>query len=151
MKKIKVYLDTSVIGGCFDEEFMEYSNKLFNKIRSGEYIGVVSDITLDEILDAPDRVRKILEDLPENCLIRVQLSDEMEELTEKYLHERIVTPKYKNDALHIAIATILNIEVLVSWNFKHIVNLQKIKEFNAVNLRENYNVLEIRTPMEVMI
>ena len=151
MKKLRIYLDTSVIGGCFDDEVKGYSNKLFENIKTGKLIGVLSNIVQDELLEVPENVKEVILSLPQENIIRVQSTSEMEDLTEKDLKEHIVTLKYKNDALHIAIATVLNIEVLVSWNFKHIVNFQKIKQFNAVNLREGYSPLEIRTPMEVML
>lgn len=79
-----------------------------------------------------------------------QLTDEMRSLANMYMKEKIVTEKYYSDALHIAIATVLSVDVLVSWNFKHIVNFNKIKLFNAVNMREGYNILEIRTPEEMI-
>ena len=78
------------------------------------------------------------------------VSDEMIKLAEKYLELKIVSENYYGDALHIAIATVLCVDLLVSWNFKHIVNLNRIKLFNSVNLREGYGILEIRTPMEVI-
>ena len=79
-----------------------------------------------------------------------QITDEMYELAQKYLDDNIVSEKYRGDALHIAIATVIGVDVLVSWNFKHIVNLNKIKLFNSINFRERYNMLEIRTPREVL-
>ncbi|MDR1932213.1 MAG: hypothetical protein LBQ57_05220 [Spirochaetales bacterium] len=78
------------------------------------------------------------------------VTEEMLELTEKYMDEKIVNENYRSDALHIAVATVLGVDVLVSWNFKHIVNLDKIRLFNSVNMREGYNILEIRTPQEVI-
>jgi hypothetical protein len=74
----------------------------------------------------------------------------MIQLAEKYMEQKIVSKNYYSDALHIAVATVIGVDVLVSWNFKHIVNLDKIKLFNSVNLREGYNMLEIRTPREVI-
>ena len=74
----------------------------------------------------------------------------MIQLAEKYMEQKIVSENYYSDALHIAVATVIGVDVLVSWNFKHIVNLDKIKLFNSVNLREGYNILEIRTPREVI-
>jgi hypothetical protein len=74
----------------------------------------------------------------------------MIDLADSYMKRNIVTTKYYADALHIAIATVLGVDVLVSWNFKHIVNLNKIKLFNSVNLQEGYPLIEIRTPKEVI-
>ncbi|MDR3291070.1 MAG: hypothetical protein LBT10_02875 [Methanobrevibacter sp.] len=81
---------------------------------------------------------------------KYSVNDEMLDLAERYLDEEIVSEKYRGDALNITIATIIDVNVLVSWNFKHIVNLNKIKLFNSVNFKEGYNLLEIRTPQEVL-
>ena len=72
------------------------------------------------------------------------------ELAEKYLKEKIVTTKFRADALHIAIATINKVDVLTSWNFKHIVNLNRIRQYNSVNLKYGHSLIEIRSPMEIV-
>ena len=148
--KQRVYIDTSVIGGCFDLEFEEWSNKLFDDFKSGKRIAVVSDITLDELTDAPDRVKENFETIPEENIEILTSGSESEELTDKYIFERAVSIKYFEDALHIAIATINQVNVLASWNFKHIVNLDKIRLYNAVNLKNGFSILEIRTPREIL-
>jgi len=81
----------------------------------------------------------------------VVLNEEARKLAEYYIKEGIVSEKYLVDAQHIAIATVYKVDVLVSWNFKHIVNLQKIKQYNAINLKYGYTLLEIRSPREVII
>jgi len=149
MKIKKIYLDSSVIGGCFDEEFKVYSNILFDYFEQEIYIPILSQITIDEISKAPDNVVQKLKSI-EAKLLTIDLLPEMNELANLYIAEKIVPLKYANDALHIAIATVAKIDVLVSWNFKHIVNLDKIHRFNSVNMREGYNILEIRTPREVI-
>jgi hypothetical protein len=93
--------------------------------------------------------RKVKDNLQTIKYERHEVSEEMLVLSRKYMAENIVTKKYYGDALHIAIATVLGVDVLVSWNFKHIVNLNKIKLFNSINLREGYGILDIRTPQEV--
>jgi predicted nucleic acid-binding protein len=148
MKKLRVYVDSSVIGGCFDKEFEKGSNGLFQMFEERAAIAVVSPLVYTEIDLAPEWVKEKLISL-EN-IERVEINDEIAELAEKYLKEKIVTRKYSEDAVHIATSTYHNVDVLVSWNFKHIVNLQKIHQFNAINIREGYKVLEIRTPMEVI-
>ena len=148
MKTLRVYIENSVIGGYFDEEFKVPTQKLFDLFKNGTYIPVISSHVLAELNQgAPDYVKKNLETLEyeEN-----DVSDEMIKLAEKYLELKIVSENYYGDALHIAIATVLCVDLLVSWNFKHIVNLNRIKLFNSVNLREGYGILEIRTPMEVI-
>jgi hypothetical protein len=148
--KQKVYIDTSVIGGCFDIEFKKWSNLLFDDFKSGKRIAVVSDITLDELADAPQIVQENFNTIPENNLEVIISDDETKTLADLYIIEGAVTSKYYEDALHIAISTISQVNVLASWNFKHIVNLDKIRMYNAVNLKNGYSILEIRTPREII-
>ncbi len=151
MKKLRIYLDTSVIGGCCDKEFEKYSNQLIQEIEKGAHNIVISEVVVAEIEEAPDKVKKILGKLLDFPNVEVQeLSPEMEILGSQYLESGIVTHKYQEDALHIAIATISRVDVLVSWNFKHIVNVKRIHLFNSVNLREGYSMLDIRSPQEVL-
>ena len=148
MKRLKIYIENSVIGGYFDEEFKNPTQKLFCLFKNGTYIPVISSHVIAELdKGAPDHVKNNLKTLD---YVEHDVYDEMISLAEKYMEQNIVSEKFYGDALHIAIATVLCVDVLVSWNFKHIVNLNKIKLFNSVNLREGYNVLEIRTPMEVI-
>jgi len=148
--KQRVYIDTSVIGGCYDQEFKEWSNRLFEDFKAGKSIAVVSDITLDELIDAPDMVKNNFNTLPDESIEILTSDDESRGLADKYIIEQAVSRKYYEDALHIAIATINQVNVLSSWNFKHIVNLDKIRLYNAVNLKNGYNMLEIRTPREIL-
>ena len=150
MKKLKVYIDTSVIGGCFDKIFQEWSNKLFEEFISGKKIAIISDIVLKELEKAPKEVREKINEIPEEFINKYIITDEIINLTEKYMEQKIVTSKFRDDALHIAIATVINVDVLVSWNFKHIVNLNRIRQFNSINILEGYKELEIRTPQEVI-
>ena len=148
MNKIKIFIDTSVIGGCFDDEFSNYSNQLFDCFNEDKFLPVVSNAVIDELDKAPDIVKGHLKTLKN--LIILEITDEILELARKYLNEKIVTEKYIDDAIHIATATINKIDVLVSWNFRHIVNLKKIHLFNSINIKEDYNILEIRSPMELL-
>jgi hypothetical protein len=148
--KQRVYIDTSVIGGCFDLEFEEWSNKLFDDFKLGKRIAVVSDITLDELTDAPERVKKNFETIPEMSIEILASDTESRKLADKYILEKAVSTKYYEDALHISIATINQVNVLASWNFKHIVNLDKIRLYNSVNLKNGFSILEIRTPREIL-
>lgn len=144
----RIYIENSVIGGYFDNEFKGATRPLFELFRAGRYKAVVSSHTFDELDNgAPEQVKSNLRTIDYEAHI---ISPEMQELTEKYMAEKIVGEQYRSDALHIAAATVLKVDVLVSWNFKHIVNLGKIKLFNAVNEREGYGVLEIKTPQEVL-
>ena len=148
--KQRVYIDTSVIGGCFDQEFEKWSIKLFDDFNSGKKIAVISDITLDELADAPKIVRDFFDTIHDESLEIVMSDSESMELAEKYIGEKAVSPKYYEDALHIAIATINRVSVLASWNFKHIVNLDRIRLYNSVNLKNGYSILEIRSPREIL-
>jgi hypothetical protein len=148
--KPRVYIDTSVIGGCFDEEFAVWSLKLFDEFRAGSKIAVISDLTRRELEDAPKNVQNILLSLPEGSVENVFLSDEAERLASNYLKNSVIGKKHIVDAQHIAIASVERVDVLVSWNFQQIVNLQRIHAFNAVNLMFGYSMLEIRSPREVV-
>ena len=148
--KQRVYIDTSVIGGCFDQEFEEWSNRLFDDFKSGNRIAVVSDITLDELTDAPQRVQENFASIPDDYLVILTSDTESRTLADKYIYEKAVPNKFYEDALHIAIATINQVNVLASWNFKHIVNLDRIRMYNSVNLKNGLPILEIRTPREIL-
>ena len=147
---MRIYIDTSVIGGYFDEEFKEWSKRLIDEFKIGKKTVIISDVTLGELEDAPKHVRELIGTIPEKQKEIVLLDDEARELSSLYIKEKIVTPKSLLDTRHIAIATINRADILVSWNFKHIVNLAKIRLYNAVNLKYGYPLLEIRSPMEVI-
>ena len=150
MNKLRIYVDTSVIGGCEDEEFSTVTLRLWDKFLAGEYVIVISDLTLQEIEGAPVNVREHLKDIPANHQLQVELNAEARELADAYITRGVVGPGSFADALHVAIATANRVDVLVSWNFKHIVNLGRIRLFNAVNLEQGYGLIEIRTPKEVL-
>ena len=80
----------------------------------------------------------------------LQLDAEALELANAYIAAAVLSPRMRADAQHIAIATIARVDVIVSWNFKHIVNLERIRGYNSVNLRNGYPMVEIRTPREVL-
>ena len=148
-RKWSICCVTSVIGGCFDEEFSPWSAVLFEEFRAGLKIPVVSDITLQEISMAPSEVQKVLESISDT-MESVLLSREAAALAQAYLDEKIITDKYLLDAQHIALASIEKVDVLVSWNFKHIVNLNRIRLYNSVNLKKGYALIDIRSPREVI-
>ena len=148
--KPRIYTDTSVIGGCLDAEFSEWSNRLVEFIRLGRGTIVLSDLTLLELADAPEDVRAVLDRLPTEHREDVELSSDAAELANAYISNDVVVESKLLDAQHIAVATVAKVDVLVSWNFKHIVNLARIQGFNAVNLRNGYPMIEIRTPQEVV-
>lgn len=149
--KQRVYVDASVVGGCEDEEFSEHSVRLMGCFARGEMTLVLSTLTVQELDAAPEGVRRRLGSVPEGFIETLQLDTEARELAEAYIEAGVITAKMRADAQHIAIATVDRVDVLVSWNFKHIVNLQRIRGYNSVNLRRGYPTLEIRTPREVLL
>jgi hypothetical protein len=148
--KRRIYTDTSVIGGCLDVEFEEGSQALFENFKSGTAILVISNLTLVELEAAPEDVREVLLSVSRDNMEFVEFTEEARDLAETYLREGIVSQKSRVDAQHIATATISRVDVLVSWNFKHIVNLERIHGYNSVNMKLGYPMLEIRTPIEVL-
>ncbi len=148
--KFRIYTDTSVLGGCEDEEFAEYSIRLMESFVRGERVLVLSSLTVQELTAAPLAVRRRLASVPEVNIETLPLDAEATELAEAYIATGVITGKMRADAQHIAIATVARVDVLVSWNFKHIVNLQRIHGDNSVNLRQGYPMIEIRTPREVL-
>ncbi|MCX6148621.1 MAG: PIN domain-containing protein [Candidatus Kapabacteria bacterium] len=150
MNKLRIYIDTSVIGGCFDKEFSEFSNKLFEEIIIGKKIAVVSDVVLEEIAGAGEKIQMILKKIPKENIQIINRNSESEDLSFQYINAKAISPKFSDDALHIAIATINNVDLLVSWNFKHIVNYNRILKYNSINLLNGYKHLEIRSPKEVL-
>ena len=147
---MRLNIDTSVFGGCFEQEFELWSNKLIEKILSGEYVALVSDITLAELSKAPKYVRDLADNVISKNAEFVLANSDAQELANKYLKGKIVTEKFRSDALHIAAATVHKIDVLTSWNFKHIVNLNRIRLYNSVNLKYNYSLIEIRSPRDIV-
>ena len=145
-----VYVDTSVIGGCFDEEFEEWSILLFQEFLYGKKVMMLSDLTLQELELAKFKVREKVKEIPQNQISNIFVNDEVIHLAEKYIEEGALTIKSYNDALHIALATLNNADVLSSWNFKHIVNLDRIKLYNSINLRLGHKIIEIRSPREIL-
>lgn len=148
MKRLKVYVDTSVIGGCYDKEFYIWSNGLFEDFKLENFVPIVSELTATEIKNAPELVRLKYEEL-ERISEYLIITDEAIELADIYLKRKILTPKFYDDMLHIALATLSNVDIVVSWNFKHIVHFDKIRLFNAVNLEFGYSTLQIYSPREV--
>jgi predicted nucleic acid-binding protein len=148
--KLRIYLDTSVIGGCFDEEFKIESNRLLQMAQEGEIIILLSDLLLQEVSRAPENIRTLMSSLPDKSTEMIVSTPEDVELRKAYMAADVVGPAAENDAHHVAIATIAKADVIVSWNFKHLVHWDKIRLYNAVNLREGYSMVEIRTPREMV-
>jgi|SRR5215216_2886293 len=148
--KRRIYVDTSVVGGCLDEKFEDASRRLFKRFVVGQDILVVSALTRVELARAPAAVRDVLDAVPSSFMEEVVFTDEASGLAEAYINARVIGSASRFDAQHIATATVHRVSVLASWNFKHIVNLERIHGYNSINLRHGYPLLEIRTPMEVL-
>lgn len=148
--KQRIYIDTSVVGGYFDEEFEEATQMLFQRFENNEITFVVSSLLDIELIKAPQHVKDLLFKFPQDYFERVELTDEAIKLANTYIEEKVVGKTSIEDCRHIAMATIYKVDVLASWNFKHIVNLDRIKGYNSVNLKLGYTMLEIRSPKDLM-
>lgn len=148
--KPRIYLDTSVIGGYFDEEFSKHTKQLFSRIENKHFVIYFSEVNETELVFAPEKVRNLTKFIPKDCFRYLELDDESKQLAETYISERALGKSSRNDAYHIAIASVNRLDCLVSWNFKHIVNFDKIKHFNSINMRLGYPLIEIRTPLEFL-
>ena len=147
---MRIYIDTSVIGGCFDSEFSEWSNKLLNDFIEGNKIAVISDQTLKELEVAPIKIRELIKSVPLRFIEMIELNDEASLLANRYIREGAVTRKHLVDAQHIAIASVNRIDLIASWNFKEMVNVFKIRQYNSVNLKYGYSLIDIRSPKELV-
>lgn len=148
-RKITVYADTSVYGGVFDDEFAEPSAAFFNLVRSGAFTLCISEIVHQELADAPTDVKTLFQEMLPYCRL-LEIEPAALALQEAYLAENILTKKWYDDALHVALATVTECDVIVSWNFQHIVNFRKIPLFNAVNVLKGYRQIAIYSPLEVI-
>lgn len=146
----RIYIDTSIVGGYFDEEFKEATIMLFQRLEKEEVRFVVSELLDIELIGAPVYVRELLFKYPAEMFERVALTIEAVKLADSYIEEKVVGKSSIEDCRHIAMATIYKVDVLASWNFKHIVNLDRIKGYNSVNLKLGYSMIEIRSPKDLV-
>ena len=146
----RIYIDTSVVGGYFDEEFKDATQELFSRFENEEIIFVVSDLLDLELTAAPKNVRELLQKYSSDKFERILLIEEAIKLADTYIAEKVVGKTSLEDCRHIALATIYRVDVLASWNFKHIVNLDRIKGYNSVNYRLGYPMIEIRSPKDLL-
>jgi hypothetical protein len=111
---------------------------------------VLSELTLRELETAPAAVRDVLRVVPADHIEFLRLTPPAAELAQCYLAEGVLGAAMLADAEHIAMASVARVDVLVSWNFRHIVNLPRIHGYHSVNLRLGYPAIEIRSPREVL-
>ena len=149
-KTLKIYVDTSVFGGCHDAEFFRESMAFFHEIKKRKGQLYISEIVLRELAKAPLSVRNILNEFPRNQLNLIEIDQEVVELRNYYLKAGVVSKKWVDDATHVAAATVARVDAIVSWNFRHIVKLDKMKRYNLENIIHGYGVMTIISPREVL-
>ena len=146
----RIYVDTSVFGGYFEIEFEEWTKPFIEKFITGEYKLLYSHITEIELKKAPEQVRDLIKSIPVEHVEFLPVSDTAINLADQYIKENVVGKSSIDDCRHIAIATLNNADILASWNFKHIVNVTRIRGYNSINYKNGYKILEIRTPREII-
>jgi len=154
MKSLKIYLETTVFNFLFAEDSPDKKQdaiKLFEEVKQGKYIPYTSDYVLQELLKAEEPKRTKMVNLLDQYGIKLMATDtNAENLADKYVAEKIIPIKYRMDGIHIAMATINNLDIIVSYNFHHIVKLKTIIGTESINLREGYKRIGIYSPTEVI-
>lgn len=155
MRKLKLYLDTSVWNFYYADdaiEKMEITRQFFENIKSGNYQIYSSSVTIREIYNADEKtISELVALMKKYPPIMLEVNDEIDELADIYIGEGVITEKKRDDALHIAIATVYEMDALISWNYRHLANLNKKEKIRAVNIVHGYlKDLEMITPMEVI-
>ena len=150
MKKQRIYFDTSVFGGYYDKEFEEFTKPLFERINNGEFTVLLSAVLQRELEPAPEKIVKLITELKSEYTEFLDEDEHAVDLAIEYITEKVVGQTSFADCLHIALATINRADLLVSWNFKHIVNIERIRGYNSVNIKNGYKQLEIRSPRDLM-
>ena len=146
---VKIYADTSVFGGVFDTEFEEPSKAFFNAVKQSRFVLVSSELVRQEIQAGPKWVKDFFSEIL--AIVEIaEITAEALKLQHAYTDAGILSEKYSTDALHVALATVSQASLIVSWNFKHIVNFQKIPMYNAVNTLHGYREIAIYSPLEVI-
>jgi len=142
-------VDASVFGGVFDDEFAEDSKVFFDQAAAGRFVILTSGLVADEIGGAPSGVRELYDDHVRSAEL-IPVNEAAMELQAAYLDAGILTTKWGDDALHVALATVAGADAIVSWNFRHIVHFDKVPRYNAVNKRLGYRELAIHSPSEMI-
>jgi hypothetical protein len=148
-RPLRIYADTSVFGGCFDPPFAESSRGFFRWVKTGRVFLLLSRVVRDELEGSPAKVRELLCSLPPEHLCDVPISDSVRASRDAYLAAGVVGRRSTEDATHVAAATVARADAIVSWNFKHMVRLDRIRGYNRVNLQLGHGFLTILNPGEV--
>ena len=146
----RYYLDTSVFGGVFDAEFAYETSMLFEHIEAGRIKCVYSGLAETELKRAPEKVRIFFQNLCSDNLEKVSVNEAVLKLARRYIDDNVVGITSFDDCIHIALATFYQVDMLISWNFKHIVNPIRIPGYNSVNLQLGYKAIEIRSPRAIL-
>jgi hypothetical protein len=149
MRVPTLYLDTSDLGGYFDDEWKQPTQELWRQMANGLWRFVTSLVTSEELIEAPECVRGLFNSTFEAADV-LNVTEEMDRLASAYVAQGVVTPKYEDDALHVAACTVTLADFLVSWNFRHMVNVQRETAFNGVNLLKGYPSIRIVNPLEII-
>jgi len=154
MKRPQLYLETSVWNFYFAEdapEKKEITLRFFDKIKQGEYEIFVSDVVIEEVGRADEgKKQMLLGIIAEHSPSRLIINEEVSELAQKYISEGILPAAKIEDAMHASVATVFEMDALISWNLKHLSNFKKMELINGINMKEGYSKrLELITPMEV--
>jgi len=150
MHRIRAYADTSVFGGVCDVEFAEVSTRFFEQVEQGRFVVLLSPLTTGELQEAPPEVRQVVTQLLPEQIERVPITEEVSELAQQYVDAGVLGKASIDDATHVAAATVEGADLIVSWNFRHIVNFKRILGFNSVNTRCGYRSMVILSPREVI-
>jgi hypothetical protein len=145
---VRAYADTSIFGGVRDHEFAEASARFLGLARTGVVQLVVSGLVADEIEAGPETVRDAFADALAHAEL-AEVGHEAYALQRAYTDHGVVTERWAADALHVATASVALCSMIVSWNFRHIVNYHRIPLYNAVNTLMGYPPLAIHSPLEV--
>ena len=150
MRKLKLYLDTSTISHLFADDTpdkMKDTNKLWGELAENKYDVYISPLVIDEIkaCDEPKR-SQMLEKLEQIQYENLELSSAVSHLAEEYLNGGVLKEKSRADCLHIAFAVVGNCDIIVSWNFKHLVNYKTINKVKIVNAINHYREISIISP-----
>ena len=146
----RIYADTSIFGGYFEVEFEQWTKPFIEKFIAGEYKLLYSQLTEIELKNAPERVRNLIKSIPEKQIEFLAVTNMAVNLADMYVNENVVGKASIEDCRHIAIATLNNADLLASWNFKHIVNVNRIRGYNSVNYKYGHKIIDIRTPREII-
>ena len=148
-RQLRVYADTSVFGGAFDPEFSAPSRQFFDEVVAGRFVLVISPVVEEELKHAPEEIRTFFASFTEFAK-EVEITREAIDLQLQYIERGVVAERSLTDALHVAMATVSECELIVSWNFKDIVHFEKIPKYNAVNVLNGYAQIDIYSPLEVI-